>query len=79
LPFFGKAKERPLDLGQPDLTSYLEVQVNLINRREDLLKLDLSPLTLYLLKTFKSVSDLDDENTYISYIKDTISTISYVK
>mgnify|MGYP003627772901 FL=1 len=65
------SKERNLDLGQKELISYLEVQLNLIDRREDLLNLDLSPLTMSLLNNFQSISDLDDEDTFVSYFDDT--------
>lgn len=65
------SKERKLDLGQPELNSSLEVQVNMIDAREELLKLNLSPLTVRLLDGFQSISDIDTEETFISYINDT--------
>ncbi|MDD5272231.1 MAG: hypothetical protein PHU14_05880 [Methylovulum sp.] len=65
------SKERDLDLGQPDLTSYLEVQLLLIDRKEELLNLGLSSLTKKLLEYFVSLSDIDDDRPYISYMQDT--------
>lgn len=73
------SKERKLDLGQEELTSNLEVQVNLIDHREDLRTLDLSPLTMSLLDSFKSISDLDYEDTFISYFNDTKSVLAKIK
>ncbi|KHT30177.1 hypothetical protein [Pectobacterium carotovorum] len=65
------SKERNLYLGQPELNSSLEVQVNMIDAREELLELNLSPLTVCLLNSFQSISDMETEETFISYLNET--------
>ncbi|HBM9255833.1 TPA: hypothetical protein L0X66_000120 [Citrobacter freundii] len=69
------SKERKLDVGQPELNSSLEVQVNMLDTREELLKLKLSPLTMELLDGFQSISDIETEETFISYMNDTKDTL----
>lgn len=73
------AAVRPLDLGQPELKSDLEIQIGIIDSRDDLEELDLSSLTLELLNKLPSISDLtseDEATEFVSYMEDTKSALS---
>lgn len=70
------SRDRELDLGQENLDSYLEEQVDIIDFREDLSTLDLSKLTRELLNTFTSLSEIEETDSYFSYFQDTQNTLS---
>lgn len=70
------SRNRELDLDQENLDSYLEEQVNIIDLREDLSTLNLSDLTIELLDTFTSLSEIEDKGSYYSYFQDTQNTLS---
>ena len=69
------SRDREVDLGEEKLDSYLEEQLNIIDLREDLSTLDLSDLTMKLLDTFTSLSDIEEKSIYYSYFQDTQNTL----
>src|SRR2546427_360270 len=52
------ALSRPLDLGQLELTAELEVQTDLLDRRVDLERLELSPLSRKIIEHLGSVDEV---------------------
>lgn len=65
---------RPLDLGHPELKVELEVQRGLLDARDKLAELPLSPLTRQIVRQFPSIDDLPPgqiDSPTISYFEDT--------
>lgn len=72
------ARTRPLDLDQPELKADLEVQVSLLDRRKDLDKLQLSPLTRNIIEHMETIDEAEEfgnSNSWISYLSDTMGVL----
>lgn len=72
------ALSRPLDLGQPELAAELEVQTNLLDRRSDLERLGLSPLSKKIIAQMDSVDEVAasaQPESWISYLRDTMRAL----
>ncbi|NYT79805.1 hypothetical protein H0A71_22825 [Alcaligenaceae bacterium] len=72
------ALSRPLNLGQPKLTAELEVQTNLLDRRSDLERLDLSPLSRKIIADMGSVDEVAasaQPASWISYLSDSMRVL----
>lgn len=72
------ARSRPLDLDQPELTAELEVQTNLLDRRSDLERLDLSPLSREIIARMDSVDEVAasaQPESWISYLNDSMRVL----
>ena len=72
------ALSRPLDLGQPELAAELEVQTNLLDRRSDLERLGLSPLSRKIIAQMGSVDEVAasaQPASWISYLSDSMRVL----
>lgn len=72
------ALSRPLDLSQPELTAKLEVQTNLLDRRSDLERLELSPLSRKIIAHMDSIDEVtasEQPASWISYLSDSMQVL----
>lgn len=72
------ALSRPLDLSQPELTAKLEVQTNLLDRRSDLERLGLSPLSRKIIAHMDSIDEVtasEQPASWISYLSDSMRVL----
>lgn len=74
------AVQRPLDVGQPTVNSYLEVQVPALDSDNDLSSLGLPTLTLQelsrLSKTWEAQGEPSRRDEYVSYLDQSRSSLS---